>query len=61
MNPKDLVDYFTVVCTENGAYVLTTRQVFETRDAADVYASTVDASRKPLVIQGRFHMLRFPE
>lgn len=42
-----------------GPYVLTTRRVFPTEDEAKTYAQTINASRQPLVVEGRFHQLRF--
>lgn len=41
-------------------YVLATRRVFATAAEAHAYAATVNASRMPIVIGGRWHQLRFP-
>ncbi|HEY7192868.1 MAG TPA: hypothetical protein VH439_03930 [Gemmatimonadales bacterium] len=58
--------YFIVVCRADrtgrrkGPYVLATRRVFATPDEANEYAGTINASRQPLVIEGRFGQLRLP-
>lgn len=54
------VDTFIVVCRENGRYVLTTREVFQSQGAAQVYADTCSASREAMVIPGDFRNLRIP-
>jgi hypothetical protein len=51
-------DLYIVVCTDDGRYVLATRQVFQTRMVAEAYAAGVAASRMPVVVAGRFHQLR---
>jgi hypothetical protein len=58
---------FIVVCRDDrtahgdaGGYVLATRQVFADYASAAAYARTVNSSRDPLVIEGRFHELRIP-
>ena len=48
---------YVVVCKAEGAYVLTTRQAFSTAEAAKEYADTVDQSREPIVVLGRFYNL----
>lgn len=74
MNPKALTpqernsifreelnrDKFAVVCLECDGYVLATRQVFFTREAAEAYASTVAQSRVPIVVAGPWGQLRVP-
>jgi len=56
---------FIVVCRsdrtpdgEKGEYVLATRRVFTSREVADHYAATINPSREPLVIRGRWFELR---
>lgn len=51
---------YIVVCTDEGQYVLATRQTFGTREAAQEYAATCSESRRPLVVEGRWHQLRGP-
>ena len=51
---------FIVVCTDMGTWYLATRRVFATRDEADIYARSVNESRSPLVVAGRFGQLRVP-
>jgi len=59
-------DRFIVICRDDtigrlkGPYVLATRQTFGTRRAATGYARTVNLSRDPIVVSGRFHQLRDP-
>ena len=40
-------------------YFLATRQVFATEAEAEAYAERIDASRKAIVVEGRFGQLRF--
>ena len=51
---------YIVVCTDDGHYVLATRQTFDELAEAVAYANTVADSRKPLVIEGRWDQLRGP-
>jgi hypothetical protein len=51
---------FAVICTAEGSYVLATRQTFSTRQSAREYAATVSPSRSPLVVPGRWDMMRPP-
>lgn len=44
-----------------GAFVLATRTVFKDARAAELYASTITASREPAVVAGKFAELRFDE
>lgn len=59
-------DRWVVICRDDKVgrrtppYVLATRQVFGSREAAETYAATVHPSRKPLVIEGRWGELRLP-
>ncbi len=48
------MEHYIVVGLDNGVYVLVTQDAFPTREEAEQYAATVDASRRPLVITGRF-------
>jgi hypothetical protein len=57
---------YIVICREDrkddgspGDYTLSTRRVFATAEAAQMYLKGVCPSREPLVINGRFHQLRF--
>jgi hypothetical protein len=58
---------FIVICRADkigrrkGPYVLATRTVFSTQAEADAYAATVNASRQPIVAEGRWAELRIPE
>lgn len=60
-------DQFIVICRDaervrehwEFPYTLATRRVFSTKDEAEAYATTVNASRVPLVVSGRFNQLRF--
>ena len=52
-------DCYIVVCKDQGAYVLTTRQTFETKEEAERFAATCSESRAALVIPGDFRNLRF--
>lgn len=53
-------DTYIVVCRDDrvgrrkGRYVLATRRIFETSDAAATYAAAIAHAREPLVIAGRF-------
>jgi hypothetical protein len=55
---------FIVICRADkigrrkGPYVLATRRVFAERAEAALYAATVNSSRQPLVVAGRWHELR---
>jgi hypothetical protein len=56
---------FVVICLEQRApdevgYTLATRQIFPTASAAKTYARTIAPSRTPIVVEGRWHMLRLP-
>lgn len=53
-----MANSFIVVCTDDGVYYLATRRIFATRAIAEAYARTINPSRLPLVIEGRFHQLR---
>ena len=58
---------FVVLCRadkvsrKNGPYVLATRRVFRTWVDAEGYAAGIADARKPLVVEGRWQELRFPE
>ena len=58
-------DQYIVICRDydpdvrgRKPYVLVTRQVFATREAATRYRATVAKSRKPIVVAGRWGQLR---
>jgi hypothetical protein len=57
---------FIVICRadkigrRNGPYVIATRQTFASAEAAQAYAGTVNASRQPVVVAGRWFQLRTP-
>jgi hypothetical protein len=59
-------EFYIVVCRDDmnygvrGEYVLATRQTFATLKEAARYAVTVNESREPLVVSGRFGQLRPP-
>ena len=56
---------YVVICRADrvgfrkGPYVLATREVFPTLARAEAYARTVNGSRQPLVVEGRWRELRF--
>ena len=50
------MEHYIVVGLDNGVYLLVTQDAFPTREEAEQYAATVDASRRPLVITGRFFL-----
>lgn len=60
-------DMYIVICRGDyddyahraGEYVLATRRVFTTREAAAAYADTINHSREALVVAGNFDTLRF--
>ena len=61
-------DFYIVICMgdrEEGfprsAYELATRTVFASKEAAVEYAGSIAISREPIIVQGRFHDLRFGE
>lgn len=53
---------YTVICRDDRLgglhYVLGTRQVFTTEAAAQAYADTIDRSREPIIVPGRWNQLR---
>ena len=49
---------YVVICLDAGQYVLTTRQVFQTRAQAEAYARGCSPSRQALVVEGRWFQLR---
>jgi len=58
-------DLFIVICRADsdhagnpGEYVLATRQVYATREAAQRYADGCAPSRDAIVVSGRWHQLR---
>lgn len=52
---------YIVVCLKGKDYVLASRIVFDTWKEAGDYALTVAASRKPIVVKGRWASLKFSE
>jgi hypothetical protein len=63
---------YIVVCSDSGiwydedgnshdepTYYLATRRVFTSFDAAQTYARTINTSRNPLVVVGRWNELNF--
>lgn len=63
--PEVTPDTYIVICRDDseyngppGAYVLATRQVFETAFAAETYARGVARSREAIVVGGRWGQLR---
>jgi hypothetical protein len=53
-------DTYIVICKEQGTYILVTREVFVTKEAAEAYRDTCSPSREALVIPGDFRNLRIP-
>lgn len=62
-----MTEQYVVICRTDsvadqpGPYVLATRQVFASREAADHYARVIARSREPIVIEGHWDQLRSPK
>lgn len=55
----DYMSEFVVICKDMGEYVLASRRVFVTLRGAEAYAATIDASREPMIIPGKWSELRW--
>jgi hypothetical protein len=61
----DYREGYVIICRDDGtedcpgAYVLATRRVFADLATAEHHASTIATRRKPIIVAGRWHQLRF--
>ena len=42
--------YYIVACKDDGVYVMATSRTFHTRAAAELYTTSIAASREPIII-----------